>query len=165
MQRAGIGVYLVAVPSYISAKPMGASGALMFHDSFDGAKVAIIRGNDVLTILRDDRPDIPWPNCWDFPGGGREGDETPFETAARELREEVGLILPEHRIFYHNQQVTDDGRTVHFFAALWGDLTDADIRLGNEGQEARFMPVFDFMDLTDVIPSLQVRLRIALTTL
>jgi 8-oxo-dGTP diphosphatase len=137
----------------------------MFGDSFDGAKVAILRGNDVLVIRRDDKPDIPWPNCWDFPGGGRENDETPFETALRETREEVGLTLSEHRVFYHSQQPGPSGDTVHFFAVLWGDLSDTDVIFGREGQEWRFMPVHEFLEVANAIPSLQVRLRIALTTL
>ena len=45
--------------------------------SFIGAKLALFIGADLLTILRDDRPDIPFPGHWDFPGGGREGGESP----------------------------------------------------------------------------------------
>lgn len=137
----------------------------MFDDSFDGAKVAILRGNDVLVIRRDDKPNIPFPDCWDFPGGGREYGETPFETAQRETLEEVGLTLAEHRVFYHSQQPGPSGDTVHFFAVLWGDLTEADVTFGGEGQEWRFMPVQAFLDSPDAIPSLQVRFRMALTTL
>lgn len=137
----------------------------MAQDSFDGAKVAIIRGDTVLVILRDDREDIAWPNCWDFPGGGREGDETPFETAARELHEELGLSLSENRIFYHNQQMGPKELPVHFFAALWESLDPDTIRLGDEGQEWRFMSIYEFIERSDAIPSLQTRLRLALTTL
>ena len=43
---------------------------------FRGAKLALFVGDDLAVILRDDIPHIPFPNCWDFPGGGREGDET-----------------------------------------------------------------------------------------
>ena len=50
---------------------------------YTGCKIALIRDGRILTILRDDKPTIPWPNTWELPGGGREGDETPFECAAR----------------------------------------------------------------------------------
>ena len=42
---------------------------------FVGAKLALFLGEELLVIRRDDRPDIPWPDFLDFPGGGREGDE------------------------------------------------------------------------------------------
>ena len=37
--------------------------------TFSGAKLALFLGPDLLVILRDDRPDIPWPGRWDLPGG------------------------------------------------------------------------------------------------
>ena len=62
---------------------------------FQGCKIALFCGDSVITILRDDKPSIPWPNMWEFPGGGREGDESPFECAAREVYEELGIALTE----------------------------------------------------------------------
>ena len=58
---------------------------------FTGCKIALICGDKVLTILRDDKDDIPCPNMWELPGGGREGNESPFECAAREVYEELGI--------------------------------------------------------------------------
>jgi len=40
---------------------------------FQGCKIALICGDKILTILRDDKDDIPCPNMWELPGGGREG--------------------------------------------------------------------------------------------
>jgi len=102
---------------------------------FDGAKIAILRGDDVLTLLRDDCPDIPYPNQWDLPGGGREGVETPFATAARELFEELSIKIEPSRVIYH---VEENGHSnpetkVHFFVARWEELADQDVRLGDEG--------------------------------
>lgn len=57
------------------------SDMTVLHQTFDfsGCKIALLHGDTILTILRDDIPTIPYPNMWDFPGGGREKDETPFE--------------------------------------------------------------------------------------
>ena len=60
---------------------------------FTGCKIALFCGDKLLTILRDDKENIPWPNMWELPGGGREGDESPFECAAREVFEELGIRL------------------------------------------------------------------------
>ena len=62
---------------------------------FTGCKIALFCGDKVLTILRDDKENIPWPNMWELPGGGREGNESSFECAAREVYEELGIHLIE----------------------------------------------------------------------
>jgi 8-oxo-dGTP diphosphatase len=45
--------------------------------------------NEVLLFLRDDKPEIPYPNMWDIPGGHVETGETPEETIVREMMEEI----------------------------------------------------------------------------
>lgn len=47
----------------------------------------------VLLFLRDDNPDIPYPNMWDLPGGHVEIGETPRECICREMKEEMGLDI------------------------------------------------------------------------
>lgn len=59
-----------------------------------GAGILFVSLNGTALFLKR-RPDAPdCPNCWDFPGGGAEGDETSEECAVRETREEIGF-LPE----------------------------------------------------------------------
>jgi ADP-ribose pyrophosphatase len=127
---------------------------------FDGAKIAILRGDQILTLLRDDRPDIPWPNHWDLPGGGREGEESPFETVARELFEELSVEIAPERVVYHREEsaYSDPGTTVHFFVARWETLTDGAIRLGAEGQAWSWMSARDFVGRDDAVISLRERL-------
>ena len=36
---------------------------------FTGCKIALICDGQILTILRDDKEDISWPNMWELPGG------------------------------------------------------------------------------------------------
>lgn len=134
---------------------------------FDGAKIAILRGDDVLTLLRDDRPDIPYPNQWDLPGGGREGGETPFETAARELHEELFLTISQDRVIYHREEASYSSphRRIHFFVARWEGLSDRLIRLGNEGQCWRWMPATEFIAREGAVISLRGRLSRALMAL
>ena len=36
---------------------------------FTGCKIALLCGDKLLTILRDDKASIPWPNMWELPGG------------------------------------------------------------------------------------------------
>jgi len=51
----------------------------------------------VLVIERAEREDDPWSGQLAFPGGRRKReDRTPFDTARRETKEEVGLSLARH---------------------------------------------------------------------
>lgn len=63
---------------------------------------SIIFVNDkkqVLLFLRDNNPDIPFPNMWDVPGGHVEDTETPEQCIVREMKEEMGLELAGFRRF------------------------------------------------------------------
>jgi 8-oxo-dGTP diphosphatase len=51
------------------------------------------RDRKLLIYLRDDKPDIPFPNHWDFFGGHVEEDETPEHALLREVKEELGFDL------------------------------------------------------------------------
>lgn len=53
----------------------------------------------VLLFLRDDKPDIPYPNMWDIPGGHVEADETPEQCIIREMKEEMELDLNDFHLF------------------------------------------------------------------
>ena len=55
--------------------------------------------NQVLLFLRDDKPDIPYPNMWDVPGGHIEPDETPEECIIREMKEEMDIDLKDFQFF------------------------------------------------------------------
>jgi 8-oxo-dGTP diphosphatase len=134
---------------------------------FEGAKIAILRGGDVLTLLRDDNLSISFPNQWDFPGGGRHHDETPLQTVARELLEELNVTLEAAKIIHHVEEdsASNPEASVHFFVARWDDLIDANIVLGDEGQRWQWMPIAEFLSRKDAVISLRGRLSRALRAL
>ena len=57
------------------------------------------RCHRLLIYLRDNKPDIPFPNHWDFFGGHVEEGETPEEALIREVNEELGVDLEDWNFF------------------------------------------------------------------
>lgn len=128
--------------------------------AFNGAKVALFVGDKLLITLRDDFDHIPWPNLWDLPGGGREGDETPFETVARETREEVGLNLTPAHVMWQRLYPSAHGPGFNwFFVAAVPARMAADVIFGDEGQGWGFVSLDSFLKLEQVVPTYAPRLR------
>lgn len=115
------------------------------HDipPFSGAKLALFYGDHLVVYKRDEKPGIPFPGYWDFPGGGREGLETPAEYALRELEEEFSIRLEEPRIEWQRQYPSTSGSApfAYFLVARLEDREFEAIRFGDEGQYWRLMEV------------------------
>ncbi|CAM3528430.1 NUDIX hydrolase [Paracoccus nototheniae] len=121
--------------------------------SFHGAKLWLTHRGQMLTLLRDDRPGLPFPGHWDLPGGGREGGESPVDCALRELSEEFGLHLPPDRLTGHAfvSHAAPPMRSWLFTGALHATEI-ASIRFGSEGQGWRMMPVDDYLAHPRAVP-------------
>ncbi len=75
-----------------------------------GAGILLINSNnELLMLLRDNKPNIPFPNMWDIPGGHVEHGEIPEETVKREMIEEMDLDVGEIKLFrvYENDNLFD----------------------------------------------------------
>ena len=128
---------------------------------FTGSKIALICGGKVLTILRDDKDDILCPNMWDLPGGGREGDESPFDCAQREVYEELGIHLTEECLLWSKvySSVLFEGKQSVFMVGQLSQEQFDNITFGDEGQGYQLMNVEEFLSSSQVVPQLQERLK------
>lgn len=136
------------------------------HD-FGGAKIALLCAGKLLVYLRDEKDGIPWPGCWDLPGGGREGNETPLQCVLRETQEEFGILLSEAQIRWQRRYagIAPGGPATWFMV---GEITQAQIaaiRFGDEGQRWQMMPADAFIQHPQGIAHLRQRLKNALTLL
>ena len=128
---------------------------------FTGCKIALICDGQILTLLRDDKPTIPWPNLWELPGGGREGYETPFECAAREVYEELKIQLSKDDIVWsriYPSMLDENKNSVFLVGKLTQEQFDS-IVFGDEGQAYKLMNIEEFLTSSQVVPQLQGRLR------
>jgi len=133
----------------------------MAEHSFHGCKVALFIGDKLLISLRDDKPDIPYPNMWDFVGGGREGNETPEDTLIRETKEEVGLDLQPEDLIWKRRYRANFRPDVHvyFFVARLPASYEAKIVFGDEGQGWKLVTMSEFHSIHNMVPSYTSRLE------
>ncbi|MFE2726491.1 NUDIX domain-containing protein [Kitasatospora sp. NPDC059327] len=122
-------------------------------DNFEGIMALVTDpAGHLLLHHRDDKPGIAWPGYWTPIGGWREADETPEQTAAREIHEEAGITVtrirpvpgPQHELVHPLTRV------LH---ATW-DGPASDLRLGDEGLAVRMVPL-DEVPLLKVPPYMQ----------
>ena len=128
---------------------------------FTGCKIALFCGDKLLTILRDDKLNIPYPNTWELPGGGREGDESPFECVAREVFEELGIHLTEDCLLWskvYPSMLFEGKESVFLVGKLAQEQFDS-IVFGDEGQGYKLMRIEEFLGSDRVVPQLQDRVR------
>ncbi len=126
-------------------------------EPFHGAKLAILAGDHIVTILRDDIPTIPWPNHWDLPGGGRESDETPVACVLRELNEELGLTLTPQDLTWLRRYPSEPNY-VWFFVAECPDFDPEEVNFGDECQEWRLASIDWFLTNPKTISTHKKRL-------
>ncbi|CUH79186.1 nucleoside triphosphate pyrophosphohydrolase [Tritonibacter multivorans] len=130
----------------------------MSDQDFIGAKLALFIGVELVVILRDDKPDIPFPAHWDFPGGGREDGESPAACVLRETGEEIGLHLSEDDLSYARCHQTTS-QAAWFFAAHLPASRAQDIELGDEGQCWQLMSPAAYCEHPKGVPNFQSRLK------
>lgn len=129
--------------------------------NFSSSKIALLKDDQILTILRDDIPTIPYPNTWDLPGGGREDKETPFECVQREVFEELGITISKDSISWAKvyPEMVDTSKESVFVVGEISQDQIGQIVFGDEGQDWKMMPIKDFLSDDQVYESLKGRLR------
>lgn len=136
-------------------------------DDFAGAKIVLLIGGRLLTLLRDTRSDIVFPGHWDMPGGAREGRECPQACILRETREEFGLVLPRAALAWAGlfDSPTTPGLKAWWFAAHLPAEAEAEIEFGDEGQGWALMRPGDWLANPRAIPHFRSRVRAGLAAL
>jgi 8-oxo-dGTP diphosphatase len=98
--------------------------------------IPINSDGQILLQLRDDRPDLNYPNCWTTLGGAVEAGETFDQAIRRELLEEIEIDLPVNlwKIQRYETEIKGQKYSVEAYVYVGRiDLPVSEIKL-NEGQ-------------------------------
>lgn len=96
----------------------------------------------VLLQLRDDKPEIPYPNTWVIPGGHAEDGESPEKCIRREIKEEMGIWI--RKIYFFVMTRFPNKTDYTFFTYREVDITKIDLM---EGQRLRWFSEEELPDL------------------
>jgi 8-oxo-dGTP diphosphatase len=92
---------------------------------------------EVLLLLRDNKPGIPYPNTWDLPGGHVEGNESPSECIRREMDEELPWLDLGHFRMY---EIVEFPEQINYFFWTRIDASEETLnKILREGQRATWM--------------------------
>lgn len=130
-------------------------------NDFVGAKVALFFRDKLVVYLRDDKPGLHFAGMWDFPGGGREHNETPKKCATREIEEELGISLSDDQYVWEKPfpSMSDKGKTAYFLVANITEEQYKNIQFGDEGQKWKLMTPTDYANGENTIDRLAERLN------
>jgi 8-oxo-dGTP diphosphatase len=106
-----------------------------------GAGAIITYDKKILMLLRDNKPEIPDPGCWQLIGGDSEKNETPEITLIREVKEETNIQIRKNQASEIGKIIVP-GKLEYFL--FWVRLSKNDlgnIELGNEGQSLEFLSI------------------------
>ncbi len=127
---------------------------------FSGAKGLVFIDDKILAYRRDAKTKVS-PGCIDLPGGGREGNESPFETFEREVREEFGIQITQEQIIasFNQDSLIHPGTQSFFLVAKTSGIQARDIVFGDEGIEWMLLSPEEFIDRIDGIERQQKRVQ------
>ncbi|HEU0080399.1 MAG TPA: NUDIX hydrolase [Candidatus Paceibacterota bacterium] len=119
------------------------------HESEYSVAVLITDKNGGVPLIRD--PKKPAPVYWKLPGGRSEEGETAEQCAARELREETGLVIKPKDLV----QIYEENRGSHMLVIFKAQVKDFSMlnEFGNEGEEIQIFTPKIILGMADFFPN------------
>lgn len=120
--------------------------------NFHGVKGLIFIEDKILVYRRDNKTKS-FPFYIDLPGGGKEEDESAFETFKRESREEFGISIEKENVTYAKKYTSAmDQSKESYFIVIKTYKTKDDVNFGDEGLEYFLLKIEEYLQLNDSIP-------------
>lgn len=109
------------------------------YRNLEGSVVLLVDDDGRVAMqLRDNKPGLPAANQWGLFGGLLAGEETPAETALREIQEELSVSLdPKRLTLLQKHYISEQNLTTWVFLySVNGELDNAVL---SEGQQWDFI--------------------------
>lgn len=105
----------------------------------EGASLVLIKEDQALMMLRDDKDGLSYANHWCLNGGAIEANETPRDAAMRELKEETGYVARNPIYFMTEVYALPNGKVIkaHRFFEFYDEKQELSCY---EGQKLEFIP-------------------------
>ncbi len=99
----------------------------------EGTQIILLNDRrETLMYLRDDKPEIAYPNQWALLGGMIESGETALQCIVREIEEEIGIVLDLSEVEHVATNDRDFGIEHTFFTRVTFEIDDVVL---TEGQK------------------------------
>lgn len=105
----------------------------------------IIKNNEFLLLKRGSNEN-KYPNFYGLPGGKVEENETPIEAVIREIKEELGLDIPNVNILKKYPNIC-----VYYYNS--SEFDETKIKLNEEHTEYSFFSYYEILQIKNIIPS------------
>ena len=117
------------------------------------------KNNQVLLQLRDNKPNITYPNVWGPVGGHCNNGETPHDCALREFKEETGYECDKIN-WVGNFIFPYKNNSDHIVSTFWSTYDNLQKIRCYEGQEITFVKIKDLNNINIGKKNLNILLSI-----
>jgi mutator protein MutT len=115
--------------------------------SREGSSIAVFKDRKVLLVRRKH---APFAGLWSLPGGKAEPNETPRETAMRELREETG-IEAEIQGIVDKVEIASEGQGYRL-TVFYGLPCGGNLKAGDDSETAKWVDL-DEIETMPITPA------------
>ena len=111
------------------------------HPAVTADCVVFNKGENLISVLLIKRKNEPYKDCWAFPGGFVNIDESAEDAAIRELKEETGLVVSKLEQLKAYSNPNRDPRERVITIAFIAESPIKEVKGGDDAKEARWFDI------------------------
>ena len=109
----------------------------------------LVKNNKFLLVKRS-FSEKNYSGFWGLPGGSIEKNETPTDALIREIKEELGIVIPNFTLL---KKYNTDNKLINVYIYNSSDFDEKKIILNEEHTEYGFFSYYEINNMKNVIPT------------